>query len=367
MAANGQNRTSGQQTQFEEWLSWLAGNKVSDRRVKFRPYKLEYLESIRYKIRSATSALIVEGRDPSTITSLGDLVEPRSYKLLLRQIYRRSQSGNTRTAYKAALILRGMARDWLCLKPEVLAELDRICSALAPRDIGMTAKNRARLRCFDDDRNVRALLDFPQAQFREVQRLDRGIRRDAYRVQMALAVEMLIMAPMLLSDFVSLHLCHNFVWAGSQSSPTIKLVLPAYKGHINDVTEFGLPGESATLLNVYIEKYRPLLVNSANDWLFPGRGNNHKSSKVLGKQIPAVLLETTGLHVNVHLFRYIAAKLFLDGNPNGYEVVRRLLAYRSLTSVERIYADSKTAADMRHFDRHVLNLSDATEISSDQP
>ena len=49
------------QTQFEEWLSWLAGNKVSGRRVIFRPYKPEYLENTRYKIRSATSALIAEG------------------------------------------------------------------------------------------------------------------------------------------------------------------------------------------------------------------------------------------------------------------------------------------------------------------
>ena len=43
-------------------------------------------------------------------------------------------------------------------------------------------------------------------------------------------------------------------------------------------------------------------------------------------------------------------------------MVRRLLTYRSLSSAEMIYAESQTAADVRYFDRHVVNLDDAAAV-----
>jgi len=64
----------------------------------------------------------------------------------------------------------------------------------------------------------------------------------------------------------------------------------------------------------------------------------------------------TGLEVHVHLFRHLAAKLFLDQNPGQYESVRRQLGHRSMETTLRAYAGMEAAAASRHFDATILKL-----------
>jgi hypothetical protein len=62
------------------------------------------------------------------------------------------------------------------------------------------------------------------------------------------------------------------------------------------------------------------------------------------------------MRINVHLFRHVAAKLYLDANPGGYEVVRRVLGQRSLNTTINFYTGLETAAAVRHFDGTILKL-----------
>jgi integrase len=62
------------------------------------------------------------------------------------------------------------------------------------------------------------------------------------------------------------------------------------------------------------------------------------------------------LRVHPHLFRHIAAKLFLDGNPGSYEIIRRVLGHRSIDTTTGFYTGLETAAAVRHFDKTILNL-----------
>jgi integrase len=57
-----------------------------------------------------------------------------------------------------------------------------------------------------------------------------------------------------------------------------------------------------------------------------------------------------------HLFRHVAAKLFLDAQPGAYEVVRRVLGHRSIETTTGFYTGLETAASVRHFDRTILRL-----------
>ena len=41
--------------------------------------------------------------------------------------------------------------------------------------------------------------------------------------------------------------------------------------------------------------------------------------------------------MNPHLFRHVMAKIYLDANPGEYEVVRRVLAHRSIDTTTRYY------------------------------
>jgi hypothetical protein len=60
--------------------------------------------------------------------------------------------------------------------------------------------------------------------------------------------------------------------------------------------------------------------------------------------------------VHPHLFRHIAAKLFLDANPGAYGVIRLVHGHRSVETTTQFYCGAETSAAMRHYDEHVLKL-----------
>lgn len=60
--------------------------------------------------------------------------------------------------------------------------------------------------------------------------------------------------------------------------------------------------------------------------------------------------------MNPHLFRHIAAKLYLGANPGGYEVMRRVLGHARMETTSRSYAGLETRNAARHFDEEILKL-----------
>ena len=81
-----------------------------------------------------------------------------------------------------------------------------------------------------------------------------------------------------------------------------------------------------------------------------------KKRVTLGLQISQTIRAHTGLVMNPHLFRHAMAKIYLDAHPGGYEVVRRVLAHRSIDTTTAFYTGVETAAAVRHFDDTVLRV-----------
>ncbi len=73
-------------------------------------------------------------------------------------------------------------------------------------------------------------------------------------------------------------------------------------------------------------------------------------------QITKFVQRHCGLRINPHLFRHIAAKLYLEAHPGAYGVIRLVHAHRSVDTTTRAYCGTETAAAMRHFDENVLRL-----------
>ena len=107
---------------------------------------------------------------------------------------------------------------------------------------------------------------------------------------------------------------------------------------------FALPERSARLLRHYLEDYRQVLCQGPGDWLFPGRGDGHRSCSRLRDQIRSTVRENTGLLVSPDLFRHLAAKLMLEAETGAYDVVRRLLGHTRLSSTKMMYANLISAA-----------------------
>lgn len=71
-------------------------------------------------------------------------------------------------------------------------------------------------------------------------------------------------------------------------------------------------------------------------------------------QISQTIHSYTGLVMNPHLFRHVMAKIYVDANPGEYEVVRRVLAHRSIDTTTRYYLGTEIGAAVRRFDGVIL-------------
>ena len=121
--------------------------------------------------------------------------------------------------------------------------------------------------------------------------------------------------------------------------------------------EAELPAEFVALLDLYLTRYRPVLIEEPSNWLFPGKHNlKPKAAKALGGQITDCIKRRCGLEVNPHLFRHIGAMSYLNANPGAYGVMKLVLGHKSVETTTRFYCGLEGPAAMRHFDEHVLKL-----------
>jgi len=120
--------------------------------------------------------------------------------------------------------------------------------------------------------------------------------------------------------------------------------------------DYPLPPQSVELIERYLREFWPRLAPRGSTALFPGRGGGPKVPRGFAEQISDTIHSHTGMRINPHLFRHVAAKLYLDANPGGYEVVRRVLGQRSINTTLRFYTGLETASAVRHFDATILRL-----------
>jgi integrase len=352
------------QADVESYLYWMGGSDLFNERGPRRACRPATLLSRRNDIRTAASALVAQGRDPTMITGLADLVEPQAAETILRHLYDRDLRNDTKNTHQLALALKLVARDWLQLDGAIVDRLAEYVRRLRAPQRGMTDKNRERLRPFDDPRHVLKLLHFPQDELRRVRARDQGTRREALRVQIALAVEILLIAPIRRENLAAIHIDRHLSWTRGGRRGTVHLVIPGEETKNGEPLEFELSAETARLLTAYLEDYRPRLTGDEAGWLFPGKGVRHKTAGALASQIKRSVHAGTGLVMNAHLFRHLAAKLSLDDHPGGYEVVRRVLGHRSLQTTVNAYCGTETAAATRHFDNTILKLREAPTLSA---
>ena len=310
-----------------------------------------------YRLRQIVSALILKGRNIEEIVSISQIVEIDAAKTVLRFYLARAGGETTSQVHGLAILIKTLARHWVKVDQTHLDTLKTLCAKVNPNIKGLTEKNRERLRQFDDPRNVRLLPDFPSRQVDEIERHDQGPRKEAVTVQIALAVELLLMAPIRAENLVNINIDRHIQRTRTGLEGVVHLVIPGDEVKNGEPLEFTLPPETVSLLDLYLRDYQPRLITRACSWLFPGKhGDKPKTREQLGDQVSKHVFKATGLHVNLHLFRHIAAKFYLDQNPGGYEVCRRILGHRSMETTTKFYAGMETASASRHFDEEILKL-----------
>lgn len=121
--------------------------------------------------------------------------------------------------------------------------------------------------------------------------------------------------------------------------------------------EYPIPAESARLLDFYVNNALPLFGDNPMGFLFPGGvAGRPKSAEQIGRFFRKTIHEETGLKVYPLLLRHFGATLYLTENPEGLEVVRRVLGHRSADTARLSYAGIQDEIAVRQFDDLVLRI-----------
>jgi len=301
------------------------------------------------------SALVLSGRDVSSISSLADLVAVDAAKLALRFFWQRNGQRKTGQLHNFARLILSIAKHWVKVPTDHLEALRDIRRDVDPGKGDMTERNRMRLRVFNDPVNVKRLVNLPERMMRQVARLSKPGYNDAVDAQTAVAIAIQLVAPLRAKNLAGLQLGRHIIRSRPGRGAVVHLVIPAGEVKNDNPLEFELQRDVVRLLDLYLKKFRPLLVTDGSSYLFPARQGGAKTPAQLAEQIKRAVKIGTGLIMNVHLFRHVCAYLFLKAHPGEYETVRLLLGHSSLAVTVRAYCGLERDDAVRRYDELIDN------------
>ena len=309
-----------------------------------RPSRPATIETRTRQLRTAASVLARSGVDPATITGIARLVEVDNFKLILYFHMERAGGKTSAGVAQIASCLRNVARHYVKVDEEHDRKMSALCKRVSVQTGGLTAKNRERLRPFDDPEHVRRFLCLPDTIRQHVERDKRAPAQKAVLAQVAAAIALLQAIPIRIANMCAIEINRHL----KPQRKGVHLVISESETKNRHPVDFNIPENALGILRWYMAEYRPYLVREPTDALFPGRNGKHKIAATLGLQIKKAVFEFTGLAFNVHLFRHFAGKAFLDQQPGNYEVVRQVLGHKRLDTTTSFYsgAEAKRASVM---------------------
>jgi integrase len=177
-------------------------------------------------------------------------------------------------------------------------------------------------------------------------------KKAAILVQTAIAIEILLVAPIRLHDLIRLELDVHILFARPGRQGDAKLVLKASKN--DQRIAFDLKAETLALLRQYVTTYLPALSRGAVAALFPGEAGPYKSDVSLREQITKAIRKHCGVDVHPHLFRYFAAAMILKKYPDAYPLASRLLGHKSIQTTMDFYTTFEGSSSAEFFYDKIL-------------
>jgi integrase len=330
----------------QAWLDRLAGKAGLDA-GPVRPVRPATINKWRFALRQLGSALVASGRDIATITRLENLVEAAD--TILRFYLERA--GNQPCAQTAALAnqLKAIARHHVGVPGPVLDRLRRMAARVTPPVQGMTDKNRAALRQFQSIDAQRQLVQLPATLFAALPASGPVGKRLAIHLQLALAVEILLVAPMRLGNLCRLELGRHVQELRNGRRSRWLITIPGNEVKNGEPIELPLPERSIRLLELYRTRVLPVLGGAGSLFLFPGR-DGAKAEVTLASQITRLLRRELGVRLSPHQFRHLLGYIYLLRHPHGHEVVRRMLGHRDIRTTIKFYAGMEMAEAARQYE-----------------
>jgi integrase len=342
-------------SQIEAHLASLVGIDLDS--DFHRPLRPATIQARRKQLRWLASAVVHSGVEASTLDRLEVLLAPDMVKRGFEYLLGRRNGQSHPSLAHLAQCLPTLARR-VGLPAETVNKLKQYKQRLKIEHHGMAERHLPTLRRFDDPAVVEALVSLPQKLRLKAESVRHKGPRAAKLMQTAVAIELLLMAPVRVSNLASIEVNRHFVEV-REKPRQVHLQFPAQETKNSLALEFPLPPDSMALVDLYRRDYWHLLAANPGDFLFPGkRAGCSKSGHSLSRQVNSAVYRHTGLEMPAHRFRHAVGKIFLDRNPGQYEVVRRLLGHKSINTTIEFYAGAEGAAAARHYSATILKLRD---------
>jgi hypothetical protein len=152
---------------------------------------------------SPDTALVRRGWDAASLPSLADLLALDAFKEGLRYLLERRGGKSTSTVSILAGCLKTIARHYVQVDEQQLTRISAVVRRLEAPQRTLTEKNRSRLRALDDPENALALARLP-GRLMELAQREHRVKRAARLAQTAIAIELLLMAPMRIGNLASI-------------------------------------------------------------------------------------------------------------------------------------------------------------------
>ena len=342
----------------ERYLALLGGDDLLDEDAPDRACKPSTIENRRACLRLAASAAVRQGAVPEELLSLADLVSPHTVRLILDDYLAKKDGAVVNFTIDLAERLYAIARHYVKAPEAEIQPLKKHCVKLRKRRRkGMTPKNMGVVRYFKDPKNRARLKALPGQLFDEALAEQDAPIQAAVKAEMALAIQILLVAPMRPANLAALNLEENVVRVGGLE-PTYHLVIPPEEVKNGEPLEYPLPKPVNEMLRRYLTVFRPRLCRQENTWLFPGELDSYKTKGTLSGQIIERTTKALGIRVTPHQFRHLAAAFILQKDPANYEFVRRVLGHKSLQTTINFYVGLETVDAVREYS--AMALEDVT-------
>ena len=324
----------------------------------FPPCKQSTIDTRRRELIATVRAAVAAGIPLEGLKSLSALLRPEHVEIIIDYYWK--NNGEKPTLYTIDLASKLLALARIETLSEVdIERLDEIRSALEQyRSTGLTEKNRRLIRQIAQTDVWREVVRLPKRLMAEA-RISARTKpyRAAVTAQLAIAILILVRAPVRMQNLASIRIGINLVRPGGPGAPYM-LIFADYDVKNGVPLEFAFDKTTTAMIDEYIYQHRPQLMQAFNhDWLFPGAGQEHKATKTLSEQISKRLWKELGLEVTPHQFRHAAAFIMLKADPGNYELVRRVLGHRSITTTLNFYTGLETIEATRLFGEMVTDLA----------
>jgi len=346
------------------YLAHLAGADLFGSMSK--PFRPKSVEIFRGHFWRYLSALHHSGVGIADVNALDELVVPAMFERALRWLYERNGKKTSKHIGEIAWAVRCYAVKYRNCDDETLAFYKRAIERLRVNTPGLSDKNRTAMAQFNDPKAVTRYVALPSTLWSKAVAIGmtvegRNKRKEAQlMVQAAVAIEIAMFAPIRIQNLSTIRLDQHISWNANR----LRLSFPAHEVKNDQALDFLLPVEASERIKRYINEWRSLFMPATNPHLFPGRNGKPKDQSALRNQMKKAIFDHTGLQMTPHQFRHAAAKLLLDAKPGHYEVVRKLLGHKTLTTTYAHYAGAETDAAIELYDDIILQLRRPAPVRS---